>query len=736
VRGVIPIVAASALALSCSPHPSDFSPDRAHAHVEHLGGAIGSRPIGSAAGADARTYLVEQLRSLGLATRIQSSVGTSARGVSGRVHNVIASLDGERREAVALVAHYDSIAGGSGAVDNAFGTGVVLEAARVLAGRGPRRWSLLVLLTDGEEDGLLGAEAVVLDPDVRARARVVLNLEAMGGSPPVLLFEASPDNGWLVDVWARAVPRPRGGSYGYEIYRRMPNDTDFSVFRRAGIPGLNFAAVGESHSYHTTLEAPARVTAAALRDAGAAAVAIVDALEREDVTRRTSEGATYFDIFGITALSWRSAIDAPLAIVAVLLGIIAAARMAHSLAQMGGMGGMLLTAAGGVVSVLAVAGAVVGSLALLRAVREVYHPWYSSPARFVLVMVVAGLTAGWLVARLAAHIRPGWRPPRHPATVLLPALLVWIVLSAAASATAPRAAFLWVLPLLALATPIAIVGARGPAVRVGCIAALVVGSVLWVRDTWSFISFLVPLLGGFPMITPVWVLPAILLAAAAVVVPPVLALIVGGVTERPRFLTRALLLSTGFAMAWAYHAPAYTPERPLRMSMVSVSGDTSSTVTMISANEPVSPPGPDGLALTPAPAPPARLARYIGGAPFVAIAPPQPARNAGRANCEVAGDHVTVTVEGIEPTRIRLELPSGLVPSDSEPDGRVLGAVWSATLVGLGASPAAFHLTLPGAAERVCEGRVYSQRVAPPPAAGGQPAVVWHSRLVDVLPLR
>jgi hypothetical protein len=735
VRGLIPLAAALALAPGCGPRPSDFAPERARAHVERLGGAIGSRPIGSAANAAARSYLIEQLRGVGLSTRVQSAVATSRYGVSGRVHNVIASLDGRRREAIALVAHYDSIAGGSGSEDDAFGTAVVVEAARVLANRSDRHWSLLVLLTDGEEEGLLGAEAAVGDSEVRARTRVVLNLEAMGGGSPVMLFEASPDNGWLVDVWARSAPRPRGGSYSDEIYRRMPNDTDFSVFRRAGIPGLNFAAVGESYSYHTTLERPDRVTTTALAEAGATAVAIVDALEREDITRRTGDRSTYFDVLGVMAVSWHSAIDAPLAALTMFLGAIAAVRAARTLWRLDRLRGVLLTIAWSATGVLAVAGAVVGSLALLRAVREVYHPWYSAPSRFVLVMILAGLSAGWLLARLAAHCGVGWRPPRHAATVLLPTLLVWILVVAAVTTTAPRAAFLWVLPLLAMAAPLAVAGTRPAAVWVSAGAALLAGSLLWIRDAWAFIAFLIPLLGGLPVITPIWVLPAILLAAAAVVAPPFVALVVAGRLDRPRYLTRALLVSTGFAIAWAYHAAAYTPARPLRMSMVSVSGESSGTVTMVSANEPISPAGPDGLDLTPAPAPPARLARYVGAAPFVAIAPPEPARAAGRVACEAAGARVTVTVEALDATRLRLELPPGVVPVQAEPPGVIRSNVWSSAVVGIGSSPATFHLTLDGEAGRACEGRVYAQRPGPR-TGGGLPAVVWDSRLVDVFALR
>ena len=143
---------------------------------------------------------------------------------------------------------------------------MVVEAARVLAAARDRQWSVMVLLTDAEEDGLLGASAVVDDPDVRERLKVVINVEAMGVDAPVRLFETGPGNGWLADVWAAAAPHPRGASFDFEIYRRMPNDTDFSVFKRAGIPGLNFAAVGDTYGYHTAIDVPERVTARALED--------------------------------------------------------------------------------------------------------------------------------------------------------------------------------------------------------------------------------------------------------------------------------------------------------------------------------------------------------------------------------------------------------------------------------------------------------------------------------------
>ena len=43
---------------------------------------------------------------------------------------------------------------------------------------------------------------------------------------------------------------PVTSSMFYEIYRTLPNDTDFTVFKRAGIPGVNFAYIENSQHYH------------------------------------------------------------------------------------------------------------------------------------------------------------------------------------------------------------------------------------------------------------------------------------------------------------------------------------------------------------------------------------------------------------------------------------------------------------------------------------------------------
>jgi len=743
VRGAFPLATAVLLvAAGCGSPASDFPTAAARTHVVHLGAAVGSRPAGTDANRRARDYLIETLTRAGFAVSVQTADGTNERfGITGRVHNIIATSDGPRREAIALVAHYDSVAEGPGAADDALGTAAVVEAARVLARRADRQWSLMVLLTDAEEDGLLGASAAVQHAEVNARVKLVINVEAMGGDRPVLMFETGPANAWLTRTWARTAPAPRGASFNAEIYRRMPNDTDFSVFRRAGIPGVNLAAAGDTYAYHTSAESPARVTDGALGDAGQAMLALVDALQHEDITRRTDDVVTYFDVLGLTAIAWSPVTDAVLLVAALVLGAIALWRAGAAIVRAGGVRSLVLSLVWAVLGVVVVAVAMIGSLSLQRAVREVYHPWYAEPGRFVVMMLLAGAAGGWLVGRLAVHLPAPLRLPRHAGAVLVPTLVLWMAIAAFIGSAAPRAAYLWVLPLVALAAPVAALGTSRVPVAAGSAIGLAVAAILWVPGATSFVRFLVPLLGGLPIVTPVWVLPAVLLAASIVVVPPGLALATALGVPRYRFTTRFLLVASALALAWAYQAIPYTADRPLRLTLASVSGEAgrAETITVISGNEPVPVLGAGAPLLTPVPSVPDAYKRYAGGAPFASMAPPGPPRRSAQVACTPDGDRATVTVvPAVEGARARLELPPGLVPSAASPPGVVRDGRWMASFVGVPIDGIAFQVTVDAAsAAEVCNGRV---AVGLPglEAAGwlSRPGVAWRFRVVDILPLR
>ena len=281
-----------------------FRVDNARAHLDRLTNA-GPRPTGSSANAAARAYLVDQLRLYGFDVRTQTvDASRPEYGRTMRVTNIVATRAGSRQDAIALVAHYDSVPIAPGAMDDGIGTAVALEAARLLAAAPALRHTLVVLLTDGEEFGLMGAVGAMNDAELRARLKGYVNLESTGSTGPAILFESGPGNEALIRAWANGAPRPHGASFALEIYKRLPNDTDFTILKAAGIPGLNMAPVGNSHAYHTSRDTADRVASDTLLHMGESVVTTMramDALDRlkadRDV-RFASIGETHGDRAG------------------------------------------------------------------------------------------------------------------------------------------------------------------------------------------------------------------------------------------------------------------------------------------------------------------------------------------------------------------------------------------------------------------------------------------------------
>src|SRR4029079_16016928 len=207
--------------------------------------------------------------------------------------------------------------------DGAAGLALSLEAARVRGARADRRHGLYVLVTDGEESGLMGAAGLTADRDVMNRLQAYINIEATGADGPALLFETGPGSAWIVKPWARGAPHPRGSSYALEIYKRLPNDTDFSIFKRHDIPGLNFALVADSYPYHTARDTPDRLSNRALMQTGENVVETARRLGALDVRARSASAATYFDIGGTVALSWGPVTAWFVAAAALAVGLLA-----------------------------------------------------------------------------------------------------------------------------------------------------------------------------------------------------------------------------------------------------------------------------------------------------------------------------------------------------------------------------------------------------------------------------
>ncbi|WP_436970612.1 M28 family peptidase [Micromonospora avicenniae] len=304
--------------------PGEFSADRAFRNVEVI--AARPHPAGSAANDEVRAHVEQVLRGLGLETQVQDAVAPEAGQLSGaaggatlaRVRNVVARLPGtDPTGRVFLVAHYDSVQSGPGGNDDAAGTSAVLEVARALA-TGPRpRNDIVFVLTDAEEACLCGASGFAAGHPLAADGGVVLNLEARGSTGPVIMFETSPRNAKLVDVFARAAPHPVGTSFAVEIYRALPNDTDFTAFMGHGFVGLNSAYIDGGAIYHTPLDTAAALDRASLQQHGDNALGMAREFGRIDLTDLTADGDdTYFPMPG-GLVHYPGQLTVPLALLAL-----------------------------------------------------------------------------------------------------------------------------------------------------------------------------------------------------------------------------------------------------------------------------------------------------------------------------------------------------------------------------------------------------------------------------------
>ncbi|MFI9510251.1 M20/M25/M40 family metallo-hydrolase [Nocardia sp. NPDC052566] len=425
--------------------PADvFSAGRAMRVIEEI--AQRPHPLGTAEHDRVRDHLVAELRKLGLETEIQEGVGhypsTLVREVEGmgRIANIVAELPGTNSTGtVYLTAHYDSVASGPGANDDGAGVATTLETVRALraAGTGLRN-DIVVLLTDGEEVGLLGAEAFVA---AGKRSGVVINHEARGAGGPALLWRTTRPDGALIDTVATA-PHPNTDSLTTALAGgQTSSNTDFASFEPGGLQVLDWAYAGKSAYYHNRFDDPAHVDRATLQQLGDNSLALAREFGGKDLADLADGGdRAYFQLpFGILVVL-------PLwVIIALAVATVLGAAWVVRQARRGGetsIARVLGATATAFVAVPIAMGAVYGLWEALKAIRPEYRPLFVDPYRpelyyLAIIVLSAAVVGAWFaVARKV-----------FSASAAAAGMLCCVaVLGAAAAALAPAAAQALVVP--------------------------------------------------------------------------------------------------------------------------------------------------------------------------------------------------------------------------------------------------------------------------------------------------
>lgn len=302
---------------------TEFSAARADAVLARLLGPELPHPVGSPQAAAFRERLKAELDRLGISyteSTQDSCYGSRFFRACGTVTNISAlAIPGSGRD-VLLMAHTDSNPRGPGAADDASGVAVILETLRALKARhlsGNR--PVVALFADGEEKGLLGGAAFARDPANIARTGAVVNIEARGNQGKSLLFQTSPGDAALIDLYAKAAPHPAASSLYGEIYKVLPNDTDLSPFLEAGATGVNFAFIGHMTDYHTINDRRSHISPATLQHQGENVLAMAAALAAADPAALKSGNAIYLDIFNRWLPRLPASWALPLAVAAFLM---------------------------------------------------------------------------------------------------------------------------------------------------------------------------------------------------------------------------------------------------------------------------------------------------------------------------------------------------------------------------------------------------------------------------------
>lgn len=391
-------------ALPIDAPPDRFSAGRALSVLEELLGDGRPHPVGSPANAEVRARIVERLRGLGYAVETQERLVCGGFGACAPITNILARRGGlGERKAVALVAHYDSVPAGPGAADDGAGVASLLEIARLVRAEPPWERPLVFLFTDGEEAGLLGARAFVEHHPWAPEIGAVVNVEARGTRGPSLLFETKGDEAKLIEAFAHHAPRPVTSSLFSAVYERMPNDSDLSVFGRAGIPGVNFAFLGGVAHYHTPQDSLGNLDPGSVQHQGEQALAMARALGEAGEVTGARNRAVYFDLLSLGVVHYPEALALPLAFfaalgMAALLGVV----------LFRGRGSPGEVARGLLAAWLAPAVACVTALGLsqLLALAGVSRNWVAHPAPLLVAFASAGLLAVTLFATLTKEDAP------------------------------------------------------------------------------------------------------------------------------------------------------------------------------------------------------------------------------------------------------------------------------------------------------------------------------------------
>lgn len=281
---------------------------------------------------EVKNYIIDELKELGVDSKTYKyeDVYVERTNTEEDLENIYAEIKGKNDSYIMLVTHYDSSHakkeryaesdGSLGAADAGYALSTILETVRAIKENNVTlNNGIKILITDGEEYGLIGAKEAVKDKEIFENVNYLVNLEARGTKGPAIMFETSPNNSGVIDLYENA-DKPFSYSITPEIYRLLPNATDFTVFLENQITGINISVLDGLENYHTPNDSMESVNSKSLQHYGDQVLPIVTEFvsneKYADKDAFTSEDDSIFFILGNVFIKYSKVINY------VLLGVI------------------------------------------------------------------------------------------------------------------------------------------------------------------------------------------------------------------------------------------------------------------------------------------------------------------------------------------------------------------------------------------------------------------------------
>lgn len=418
--------------------------DRVMTHVEALAGSLGARPGDTDASRAAAEYIANQIP----VERVEvGDVELPSIEVLGTVHraahrsrssdpNLIARF-GPPGKALLIMAHYDTVRGSPGAIDNAAAVGVLIELAKTLAIKPPPQ-PVIIMFPANEETGLVGAEAFAERRGHEVELAIALDL--IGGDGDLVVNGASTLIGsaemqWLARGADRAGVTLRAPLAHRVISRWWPQAerSDHGPFTRRGIRAIHFYNRGHDGdwidlAYHSAEDVPSRVQ----RDSVDELARVLYALTTEPPPSASGDGFWLPIASNAIVPRWI------LLVFCIGCAVAAIALLATARRRRDGQGLGLLVA-------IPCYAAGAAAIILLEHLLGDGHPapWLHSPLRWLIgeVLLLAGIVG--LLSRFVARFAPWGGERRYLAVAVIASLAIgcsWLVAGAA------ELAWIWLVP--------------------------------------------------------------------------------------------------------------------------------------------------------------------------------------------------------------------------------------------------------------------------------------------------